>query len=514
MPVFANAVSNASVPNRANTNMYIPINSIDNTTNFSINVDDSTKLVADTSGNWQFVLQIQLVGINNASAKQSELDGFLAINGKPIAGSDATQSTLLNTETNVLTIAGIASLAIGDYVQFGIRSSTGSNGILPNVSSNCFMGFGAAVDGNPVYAPSTILTATRLHSSCVQTGSYTPYTDGLHRIVFDRSTLMTQINGPSGEDLTIDSNGNLKATREGVYYLCAQFQLVGLKTVSTSSTSSIGTTEVDGFYTVTRNNTELSVPNSMASNNAVQAGQTNVLPISITLKLKANDVVKVYANVGSNVSVSGFMAKTGVYAPSVIFTAISVADDAQYMSIGSTVNYLDANTTSYINFTSGLKIYNPFDPSSCYASGLGIDGSGAHIVRLNDNSPGRDYFIACQYQLYAQRSLNPAEAGNQAQLDGWLEVGDASGVNWSPIASSDAACSLHYEGEWLVLFIAGAVHLTVGQRVRFACNSHNTNQSAVSVLQKADASSTIPAAPSVILTIYEIKPPRGTEAWM
>lgn len=148
---FANLISLQSFPATANTNNFVPLDSVD-TKDWTVS---GNTLTCNNSGIWNIVSQYQIVGINDiSSGANGTLEGWFNINNFDIPDSAAIGYVSKAGGSVVLTIGYAHKFNKGDVLRFGVRSDS--------IDGNLNIGCKAVATKSGVRAPSFICTLTKV----------------------------------------------------------------------------------------------------------------------------------------------------------------------------------------------------------------------------------------------------------------------------------------------------------------------------------------------------------------
>ena len=152
---YANISSNIDYPTTVNKNEYISLTNVD-TNDFSLN---GSKLICNNAGTWSLNARYQCFSYTTTDLDvQSQIEGWITINGIHIEYnqySNASWSSTLINEVGVISICTDLFLQEGDYIEFGVRSSS-----LDNKINNGIVNYVAPTS---VIAPSISLNVYKLN---------------------------------------------------------------------------------------------------------------------------------------------------------------------------------------------------------------------------------------------------------------------------------------------------------------------------------------------------------------
>ena len=131
----SNIYSLSTSPSKPNNNEKVLING-SSELDFSI---DSSKIICNNPGQWFFNAQYQIVSYKNNTTNigiNAQLDGWLILNDIKVENSDASCSIEKLGDSKTLLITYSISLQKGDYIEWGIRSSSLDNNLNIIIQSN------------------------------------------------------------------------------------------------------------------------------------------------------------------------------------------------------------------------------------------------------------------------------------------------------------------------------------------------------------------------------------------
>ena len=464
---FANISSSLRFPRLPNNNELVIFDNTD-TPDFTLN---GTKLVCNNAGNWNLLAQYQLVNYSQSLVQaQSQIDGWVRVNGVNIENSDATSSVNNIGGVNVLTIGISLYLKVNDTVEWGIRSSSYDTSEVV-----CVIDSYTASTG--VIAPSIILTAYKILDSVNNFKNYTNLISNINYPSLPNRNEFIKFTNTDNSDFTLN-NTRIVCNNPGTWNFIAQYQAYSYKTTNLGINS-----ELDGWVSLNGVNIE----NSDASWSSTLLNELGVLTIGTIIELKVGDYVEFGVRSSSldnnlNIGIINYLTPTSITAPSIILTTYKVKEPEFNFK-----NY--ANIVSFSNLPlrtndNELCILNKIDTS---------DFTVDNATRLVVKNPGKWVFLS-QYQLY---SYDNNITGPNGLVDGWFRV---NGVN---VPNSDATSSSAVLSGVNVLPIALVVDLKLNDYVEFGVRSTSLNNKVTTGIKELLPQTRI-NAPSLILSAHKI----------
>jgi hypothetical protein len=159
-PGALNCYSNVIAPNLINTNQYVSFSFID-TNECIINPNNSTELICQNRGPWQFNIQYQVVTdvANVADSSNSMISTWLVVNG--IVETDSSiDSTFADPGINTFTLTYGKTLNVGDSIKIGIRSNNSNVRCAPYTDPSGVFYPAISVTANNSNTVATIISKT------------------------------------------------------------------------------------------------------------------------------------------------------------------------------------------------------------------------------------------------------------------------------------------------------------------------------------------------------------------
>ena len=305
---YANISSNTNFPSTPNKNEYISFTDID-TNDFSIN---GSKLVCNNAGTWSLTAQYQCYAYNTTDlGVQSQIDGWITVNGVNIEYSDASWASTLVNELGVLTIGSVLVLEKGDSVEFGVRSSSLDNKINSGIINY--------LTPTNIIAPSIILSVFKVNSLLNGFANFANVTSLIDLPLKPNNNELVVLSTQDTNDFTINGN-KLIVKNPGKWLVLNQYQLYSYQKQDSGADGLL-----DGWFRVNGVN----VPYSDATTSSSVLSGVNVLPIAIALNAKLGDELEfgIRCSSQNNEVSSGmkkYVAPTTITAPSTIITLLKI----------------------------------------------------------------------------------------------------------------------------------------------------------------------------------------------
>ena len=325
---YMNSYSIIEVPEQVNSNEYITINYID-TSDWTIDNTDMTKLICANEGPWEFITKYQLSNINN-SINNDNVTGWITINDVDINNSGNSSSVSYDENKNLLIVSYCAYFNIGDIVQFGIRSNSSGN-ILNIGCTPTFTLYGDMI-------PSVSISASRVNTFA---NFY--------------STVNTPTISNNDEYIALDNvdndinwninNTELTAEIAGRWQFNIIYQMKG-KTDLTNASNSMITGWVEKYtdynYTV--------VPNTTTYSYVVRNGINNMMIISYTDNFIVGDKIRfgIKSSNINNIQCVNISDNSGITIYPVTISAIKLIS---YMNLNNSSIISSSNVFHYIPLT-------------------------------------------------------------------------------------------------------------------------------------------------------------------
>ena len=152
---ICNAVSIVNAPQTYNANSFVPL-SYASSSDWTIDPDDSTKLICQNSGTWTVFAQYQC---GSLVATPAQVSGWFVVNGFYQDLSIAVNSLQAQYDTKVLVIGYAYNFNKGDNLQLGIRCSTTESVALQQ--GIFYLPSTSALNTSGLNIPSMIVTMTK-----------------------------------------------------------------------------------------------------------------------------------------------------------------------------------------------------------------------------------------------------------------------------------------------------------------------------------------------------------------
>jgi hypothetical protein len=305
---YANISSNMNFPVHPNNNEYISFTNSD-TNDFTLN---GSKLICNNAGTWSLTAQYQCYSYRTTDlGANSEVDGWIRVNGVNIENSDATWSSTLLNELGVLTIGTVVVLKQGDSVEFGIRSSS-----LDNKINNGIINY---VTPTGLTAPSIILTGFKVNSLLNGFANYANVISLVDLPTKPNKNELVVISSQDTNDFSVDGT-KLIVKNPGKWLVLNQYQLYSYQKQLSGA---------DGFLDGWFRANGVNIPNSDATTSSSVLSGVNVLPIAFALNAQLGDVLEfgIRCSSQNNEVSSGmkqYIAQTNIRAPSTIITLLKI----------------------------------------------------------------------------------------------------------------------------------------------------------------------------------------------
>lgn len=458
---YANIYSNDTFPKQVNLKEWVPLSGID-TPDFTIDSKDNTKLICNSAGMWQIVIQYQMVYTQPTTISEGNsclLSGWVNVNGVDVPYSDGTGYLNRVGTKNVLSIIASRYFEVNDVIKFGVLSTSLDGTLYVNCQSY--------IDKSGVNAPSAIFTAVKA-DNLFQNFSLLTTPSTLNQNQYAPFSFTDTFNWYYDSD----SKDTIVCKNAGYWTFTAQYQMVNLAAASQGSYAA-----VSGWFNVN----DVDVPNSDASSYISLANGKTVFILGYAQYFNAGDRVKIGVR-SSNDSLDAtlhtvcksYTNATGVVAPSLLVTAVK---SPRVINIFSTRVCPElVNRNEYVPLTD-------------------IDSRDFWDIDLLDNNKlickktGKWQFLV-KYQMV---NVNPVTSGEDSEICGWLNI---NGVD---VENSDATGYVARKTALNILTVAFAGDYNAGDVLKFGVRSSSTNN-ALNAVCEGFLDTTGVYAPSVIIT--------------
>jgi hypothetical protein len=462
---YANFYSIQTIPKQVNNKEWVPLDGID-TTDFTIDKTDSTKLICNNAGIWNILIQYQLVYTQDVTIQEGNnclLSGWVNINGADVDYSGGTGYVNRVGSKNVLTLNLNRYLEAGDVIRFGVISQS--------LDGQTYVKCESYIDESGVSAPSVIFSAIKC-LNYFQNYSLlpTPSTINVNQYVpFSFSESFNWSYDPN--DNTI-----IECKNAGNWTFIAQYQMVNVVGASRGDYA-----QVAGWFNING----VDVPNSdAAAYIALANGKYNFI-IGYAQYFNLGDKVKIGIRSSNSSSdnilhtlCDSFIDSVEVVNPSVVVSAVKTSNVSNLFTTVTCPKTV--NNNEYIPITN-------------------IDNTDSWNIDNSDNTkiicvkPGKWQFVI-QYQLV---NLIPQSNGKDTIISGWINI------NGTDVEYSDATGYSARPGALHILTVGYVSNFVEGDVIRIGVRSSSTNGT-LNAVCGGFVDTTGIYAPSVIITASEI----------
>ena len=328
----ANISSIIQSPSYANTNEYVPFNYID-TSDWTINSFDMTKIVCANEGSWEFIVKYMLTNITYNNIYDN-VTCWIRVNDVDLDNTGASASVNLSEGSNVLIISYCGYFNENDKIQFGIRSISTDNVL--NIGCN------SSFTENGDVIPSVLVTCTKIKTFAnLYSSSVVPVNSNNNEYV-----PLAYLDNLSDWKLDANNNTTIECLVAGRWQYNVMYHMNGLSDQTDASNCMLSgwvEKQLSGGSFITMPNT---IGNSYITTNSIN----KVMMITYTDKYNVGDKIRfgVRSSNVNNIICTQYRDPTDVTTNSVYISASKVIS---YMNLYSNINVPSNNELQYIPLT-------------------------------------------------------------------------------------------------------------------------------------------------------------------